>query len=82
MYSNSSKGHKPEMTLPCKIGIEIVMIPKNHILYLTDLTDFLIVNNSNESHPNRNYTSSSLSVPTFMTKSENSYPIVVSGWMF
>ena len=43
MHTHSYKDREPEITSICKI--EIVMIPKNHILYLTDLTDFLIVNN-------------------------------------
>ena len=44
MFSDESKGWEPEMTFTFEI--EIVMIHKNHILFLTDLTYFLIVKNS------------------------------------
>ena len=52
MISDSVRSHRfisrlqsPEITFTCKI--EIVMIPKKFLLYLSDLTDFLILKNSN-----------------------------------
>ena len=50
MLSNSNKGQSPEITF--SVRIEILMIPENYILFLSGLTDFLIVKNPNVSVQN------------------------------
>ena len=44
LCTNSSKGWEPEMTFTCKTSI--VMIPKSHIVHLTDVTYLFIVKHS------------------------------------
>ena len=42
-YTDSSKGHSPEVTIVCKIWI--VIIPKNSVLCMSDPSDLRIVKN-------------------------------------